>query len=136
MKVSDVQVSDEDGHLSRNMTIRASANDDSQFADKIPKERIWTLTSRFRQLNNKIVEERICINPVTSKIMKQPFESDTDAQLHEERVFSARPRADSSSVARCSECRPRADRGAVAKLYVADLEPASLREREREKLQE
>ena len=31
--------------------------------------------------------------------------------------------------------RPRADRSAVARLHVADLEPASLREREREKLQ-
>ena len=33
------------------------------------------------------------------------------------------------------DARPRADRSAVANLYVADLEPASLREREREKLQ-
>ena len=47
MNVSDVQVSDEDGYLSRNMTIRANLNDDSQFANKIAKERIWTLTSRF-----------------------------------------------------------------------------------------
>ena len=33
------------------------------------------------------------------------------------------------------ECRPRADRSAVARLHVADLEPASLRGRERDKLQ-
>ena len=47
MNASDVQVSDEDGYLSRNMTIRASWNDDSQFANNIAKERILTLTSRF-----------------------------------------------------------------------------------------
>ena len=49
MNVSDVQVSSEDGYLSRNMTIRANLNDDSQFANKIAKERIWTFTSPFRQ---------------------------------------------------------------------------------------
>ena len=77
----------------RNMSIRANLNDDSQFANKIAKERIWTLTS----LNNKIVKERIWINPVTSKIMKQPLESDTDARLHEERVISVRKQAESAS---------------------------------------
>ena len=71
---NDVKVTDEDGYLSRNMTIRANVNDDSQFANKIAKERIW-------------------INPVTSKIMKQPLESDTDAQVHEERVISVRKQA-------------------------------------------
>ena len=49
MKVSDVQVSDEDGYLSRNMTIRANLNDDCQFANKIVKERIWALDSLSRQ---------------------------------------------------------------------------------------
>ena len=49
MNVSDVQVSDEDGSLSRNMTIRANLNDDSQFANKIVKERMWSLDSRSRQ---------------------------------------------------------------------------------------
>ena len=44
--------------------------------------------------NSKIVKERIWINQVTSKIMKQPLESDTDAQLHEERVISVRKQAD------------------------------------------
>ena len=34
--------------------------------------------------NSKIVKERIWMNLVTSKIIKQPLESDTDAQLHEE----------------------------------------------------
>ena len=47
--------------------------------------------------NNKIVKERIWINPVTSKIMKQPLESDTDAELHEERVISVRKQAESAS---------------------------------------
>ena len=94
MNVSDVQVSDEDGYLSRNMTIRATLNDDSQFANKIAKERIWTLTSR---LASKQQNERIWINPVSSKILKQPLESDTDAQLHEERVASVRKQAESAS---------------------------------------
>ena len=76
MNVSDVQVSDEDG------VIRANLNDDSQFANKIAKERIWTITSPFRQENNKIVTEQIWINPVTSKILKQSLESDNDSQLH------------------------------------------------------
>ena len=49
VNVSDVQVSDEDGSLSRNKTIRANVNDDSQFANTIAKERIWTLTSPFHQ---------------------------------------------------------------------------------------
>ena len=40
------------------------------------------------------MKERIWINPVTSKIMKQPLESDTDAQLHEERVVSVRKQAE------------------------------------------
>ena len=53
--------------------------------------------------------------------------------------IDARPRADSSSVARCSDADPRADSSAVARfcmyMYVADLERASLSERECEKLQ-
>ena len=56
---------------------------------------------------------------------------DDDSQQGADFV-GARLRADSSSAVKCSECRPRADRSAVASLYVADLEPASLRERERE----
>ena len=44
--------------------------------------------------NSKIVKEGIWINPVTSKIMKQPLESDTDAQLHEERLISVRKQAE------------------------------------------
>ena len=55
----------------RNLTIRANLNDDSQFANKIAKERIWT-------------------GLVTSKIMKQPLESDNDAQLHKERVITVK----------------------------------------------
>ena len=44
----------------------------------------------FRQANGKFVKQRIWINLVTSKIMKQLLESDTDAQLHEERGISVR----------------------------------------------
>ena len=66
--------------------------------------------------------------------LRSTDDPDDDAQQGPD-VVDARPRADSSSAARCSECRPRADRSAVARLYVANLEPASLREREREKLQ-
>ena len=47
--------------------------------------------------NNKIVKERIWINPVTSKIMKQPLESDNDAQLHKERVITVGKAAEFAS---------------------------------------
>ena len=69
----------------RNMTIRATLNDDSQFANKIVKERIW-------------------INPVTSKIMEQPLESDSDAQLHKERVITVRKAAEFASRVLHKEC--------------------------------
>ena len=65
---------DEDGYLSRNMTIRA--NLDTQFL--------------VSPANNKIVKERSWINPITSKIMKQPLEPDTDAQLYDERIVAVR----------------------------------------------
>ena len=58
---NDVKVTDEDGFLSRNDTIKADK--------KIVKERIWT-------------------GSVTSKIVTQPFDADTDAQLHDERIFT------------------------------------------------
>ena len=51
MNVSDTQVSDEDGYMSRKLTITA---------------------------NSKIVNVRIWINPVISKIVIQPLHSDTD----------------------------------------------------------
>ena len=51
MDVSDMQVSDEDGYMTRNLTITA---------------------------NSKIVNVRIWINPVISKIVFQPLHSDTD----------------------------------------------------------
>ena len=54
MDVSDVKVTDEGGSLQCSKTIKA---------------------------NNKIVKERIWINPVTSMIETQPLETDTD-QLH------------------------------------------------------
>ena len=69
--VSDVKVTDEAGYLSRNMTIRANLNDDSQF-------------------NNKMVKERIWINRFASEIEFQPLCSDTDAQLHDERIITVR----------------------------------------------
>ena len=49
MNVSDVQVSDEDGYRVPQHDDQSELNDDSQFANKIAKERIWTLTSPFRQ---------------------------------------------------------------------------------------
>ena len=39
---------------------------------------------------NIIMKERIWINRVISKIKKQPLESDTDAQLHNERIITVR----------------------------------------------
>merc|ERR1711916_348573 len=65
MDVSDVKVSDEDGYLSRSMTIKA---------------------------NNKIVKERIWINRVASEIVFQPLHPDTGAPLHEERLQCERNR--------------------------------------------
>ena len=53
---------------SRSNTIKANS--------KIVKERIWTLDSHF-----------------ASKIMLQSLETDTDAQLHKERVISVRKEA-------------------------------------------
>ena len=82
MGVSDVQVSDRDGFKSRSNTIKAKS--------KIVKERIWTLDSHFA---NKIVTEQIQIISVTSKIVFQLLEIDTDAQLHKERVISVRKEA-------------------------------------------
>ena len=67
MNVSDVHVSDKDGHKSRSNTINANS--------KIVKERIWTLDFRF-----------------ASKIELHFLDTDTDAQLHKERVFSVRRR--------------------------------------------
>ena len=60
---NDVKVADEDDFLSRNNTIKA---------------------------NNKIVKERIWTGLVTSKIMKQALKTDTDAQLHDERIITVR----------------------------------------------
>ena len=69
MNVSDMQAADEDDRLdeeSRNKTIKA---------------------------NNKIEKKRIWIISVTSKIMVQPLDTDTDAHLHEESVISVRIQA-------------------------------------------
>ena len=51
MNVSDVKITDEDGFLSRNMTIKAK---------------------------NIIMKERIWINAVPSEITLQPLDPDTD----------------------------------------------------------
>ena len=44
--------------------------------------------------NSKLVKDRVWINPVTSKIVLQPLEPDTDAHLHEESVISVRIQAE------------------------------------------
>ena len=58
------------------------------------KERTWKLDSHFA---NKIVTEQIWIMSVTSKIVLQLLELDTDAQLHEEHVISVRKEAEFAS---------------------------------------
>ena len=63
MDVSDVKAIDEDGFLFRNNTIKA---------------------------NNKIVKERIWTGSVTSMFETQPLDTDTGAQLHEERFITVR----------------------------------------------
>ena len=60
MNVSDVKVSDQDGYMTRNLTIST---------------------------NCKIVNVRIRINSFISKIVFQPLHSDTDARLHKERII-------------------------------------------------
>ena len=79
MDLSDVKVTDEDGFLSRNNTIKA---------------------------NNKIVKERIWTGLVTSKIETQPLGTDTDAQLHDERIITVReePSLHVESIGRLCEC--------------------------------
>ena len=67
-------------------------NDDSQFANKIVKER-KTLDSRFAS-KQQDCERMNLINPVTSKIEIQPLDTDTDAQLHKERVITVRKAAE------------------------------------------
>ena len=69
-------------------------------------------------------------NTVDTRAVRSTGDDPDDDSQQSPDFVDARPRADSSSVARCSECRPRADRSAVARFFVADLEPASLRERE------
>ena len=86
MDVSEVQVSDTHGNKSRSNTIKANS--------KIVQERIWTLDSQFA---NEIVTEQIWNISVTSKILLQLLEPDTDAQLHEERAISVRKEAEFAS---------------------------------------
>ena len=59
---NDVKVTGEDDFLSSNNTIKAD--------NKIVKERFWT-------------------GSVTSKIETWPFDTDTDAQLHDERTITS-----------------------------------------------
>ena len=63
MDVSDEEVSDKNGCLSRSMTIKAI---------------------------NTIMTERIRVSRVASEIVFQPMNSDTRAPLHEERVITVR----------------------------------------------
>ena len=72
MDISDVQVSDKDGYKSRSNRVKACS--------KIVRERIWKLDSRF-----------------ASKIVFQPLEIVSDAQLHRERVISVRKEAELAS---------------------------------------
>ena len=58
-----VKVTDEDSFLSRSMMIKAK---------------------------NIIMQERIWISRVIEKTMKQPLDTDTDAQFHDERVITVR----------------------------------------------
>ena len=90
-----VQVSDEDGYLSRNMTFRAISNDDSQSPTRSRKSEFGKSIPCFASKQQD--RERIWINPDTSKIMKQPLESDTDAQLHKERAITVRKAAEFAS---------------------------------------
>ena len=79
---SDVRVSSKDG------CFVSQQYDQSEQQDR---ERA-NLEARFpvSPADSKIVKERIWINPVTSKIVRQPLEPDTDAQLHKERVITVR----------------------------------------------
>ena len=79
------------------MTIRENSNDVSQFV-KQDRERA-NLETHFTvpPVNNNIVEERIWVNPVISKIKETAWEPDTDGQLHEERVISVTKQAESAS---------------------------------------
>ena len=63
-------------------------------ADDRHDEQCRNITSKA---NNKVVKERIWTGLVTSKIMKQPLESETDAQRHRERVISVRKAAEFAS---------------------------------------
>ena len=72
-----MQVSDEDGYLSRSVTIKANSN---------------------------VMKERKEINLVTSEITFQLLYSDTFAQLHEERVISVRKESSSTSEMSQVEC--------------------------------
>ena len=87
MNVSDMQVQDEDDRVAA----QPPPHDQSEQQDR---ERA-NLNGRIdvSPENSKIVKERIRINPVTSKIMVQPLESDTDAHLHEESVITVREAA-------------------------------------------
>ena len=67
MDVNDEELSDEDGRLSRSMTIKA---------------------------HRRIMRERIMISRVASEVSFQPLYSDTGAPLREERVITVRKMPD------------------------------------------
>ena len=164
MNVSDVQVSDEDGYLSLNKTIRANLNGDSQFANKIVKERIWTLDSPSRQQDwisafgtrhwrsvaqgayehsekshwkfASRVQHKKCLrrNEDILETLRRDEVSGRDQDRAENCIDSTRAMistddpGDDSQQSPDFYARPRADSSAVARFNVADLEPASLRE--------
>ena len=88
MNVIDMQVPDEDDRVAA----QPPEHDQSEQQDR---ERA-NLKGK-QSVANKIVTEQVWINPVTSKFMAQPLDTDTDAQLHEESVMSMRKQAEFAS---------------------------------------
>ena len=102
MNVSDMQVPDEDermivmmGSLAAIVMICKSGHTLGNLQNPWYVQRVLVsgLTATVKA-NNEILKERNWINPVTSKIEFQPWEPDTDAQLHEESVISVRIQAE------------------------------------------
>ena len=102
MNVSDMQILGEDDRF----VAQPPPYDRSEQQDR---ERWFSVRQQDREranldahfpvspANSKIVTEQIWINQVTSKIVLQPLESDTDAQLYKERVVSVRKAAEFAS---------------------------------------
>ena len=105
MNVSDMQLPDEDDRVAA----QPPPYDQNGQQDR---ERA-NLNGRVAvsPANNKIAKERIWISPA-SKIVVQPMDTDTDAQLHKERVMSVRKAAELASrvvqFKKRGNCSPRA----------------------------